>query len=246
MDRNRPRIGITAYDVPASFSQWADMQCVMVPSGYTREVAAAGGIPLLLPPIGGMVEVLDDLDALVLSGGSDIAAERYGQEQHPQTLGVFPHRDEAELELLAEALERRIPVLGICRGMQLLNVLRGGSLHQHLPDVVPDGALHKAAPGTFARHGVDLEKGSRLASLIDPGAQVHSCHHQAPHRIGDGLVVTARAQDGVVEGIELEGSGFAVGVLWHPEEDAEGGGSLFQEVVQRARARTGEALAAPS
>ncbi|MDX6594438.1 MAG: putative glutamine amidotransferase [Gaiellales bacterium] len=246
MDRNRPRIGITAYDVPASFSQWSDMQCVMVPSGYTRATAAAGGIPLLLPPIGGMTEVLDDLDGLVLSGGSDIAADRYGQEPHPQTLGVFPHRDEAELELLAEALERRIPVLGICRGMQLLNVLRGGSLHQHLPDVVADGALHKATPGIFARHAVELEAGSRLAGLIDPAAQVHSCHHQAPDRIGDGLVVTARAADGVVEGIELESEGFAIGVLWHPEEDAEGGGSLFQEVVEQARVRPGEALASPS
>jgi putative glutamine amidotransferase len=246
MDRNRPRIGITAYDVPASFSQWADMQCVMVPTGYTRAVSAAGGIPLVLPPIGGMTEVLGDLDGLVMSGGSDIAADRYGEESHPQTLAVFPHRDEAELELLAAALDRRVPVLAICRGMQLLNVLRGGTLHQHLPDVVPDGALHKGVPGVFARHGVTLEKGSRLARLIDPDAQVHSCHHQAPNRIGDGLLVTARAADGVVEGLELEGEGFAVGVLWHPEEDAEGGGSLFQEVVDQARVRPGEALASPS
>lgn len=246
MDRNRPRIGITAYDVPASFSQWTDMQCVMVPAGYTRAVAAAGGFPLVLPPVEGMAEVLDELDGLVMSGGSDIAAERYGQEPHPQTLGVFPHRDEAELELLAAALERRIPVLAICRGMQLLNVLRGGTLHQHLPDIVPDGALHKAAPGIFATHGVELAGGSRLGALIDPGAQVHSCHHQAPDRVGEGLTVTARASDGVVEGLELDGPGFAVGVLWHPEEDAEGGGSLFREVVQQARVRPGEALASPS
>lgn len=246
MDRNRPRIGITAYDVPASFSHWADMQCVMVPAGYTRAVAEAGGIPLVLPPIGGMTELLDDLDALVMSGGSDIGSERYGEEPHPESLGVFPHRDEAELELLAEALRRGTPVLGICRGMQLLNVLLGGSLHQHLPDSVPDGALHKAAPGTFARHAVQLEPGSRLADLIDRDAQVHSCHHQAPNRIGEGLLVTARAPDGVVEGLELENASFAVGVLWHPEEDAEGGGSLFRELVQQARVRPGEPLASPS
>jgi putative glutamine amidotransferase len=243
MEGNRPRIGITAYDVPASFSQWTDMQTVLVPAGYTRAVEAAGALPLVLPPVGGMSELLDGLDGLVMSGGSDIAAERYGQESHPQTLGVFPHRDAAELELLAEALDRRIPVLAICRGMQLLNVLRGGTLHQHLPDVVPDGALHKAAPGVFARHPLTLEPGSILAKLIDPAAEVHSAHHQAPDRIGEGLRVTARASDGVAEGIELEGEGFAVGVLWHPEEDAEGGGSLFKEVVQQAGVRPGEAVA---
>ena len=170
----------------------------------------------------------------MLSGGSDLDAGLYGEQQHPETLGVIAHRDRFELELLAGALDRDLPVLGICRGMQLLNVQRGGSLHQHLPEIV-DGSLHKAAPGTFALHHVAMEPGSRLEALLGPATEVHSCHHQAPDQIGEGLAVTARAPDGVVEGIELVGARFCVGVLWHPEEHAEYGGPLFQGLVAAAQ-----------
>jgi putative glutamine amidotransferase len=235
MDRNRPLIGITAYEVPASFSHWHDMPAVMVPAAYSRSVVAAGGLPVVIPPAEGTAGLLDLLQGLVLSGGSDLDAGLYGEQQHPETLGVIAHRDRSELELLAGALDRDLPVLGICRGMQLLNVQRGGSLHQHLPEIV-EGSLHKAAPGTFALHRVAMEPGSRLEALLGPAVEVlHSCHHQAPDRIGEGLAVTARAPDGVVEGVELLGARFCIGVLWHPEEHAEHGGPLFQGLVAAAR-----------
>jgi len=234
MDRNRPLIGITAYEVPASFSHWHDMPAVMVPAAYSQSVVAAGGLPVVIPPVEGTADLLDQLQGLVLSGGSDLDAGLYGERQHPETLGVIAHRDRSELELLAAALDRDLPVLGICRGMQLLNVQRGGSLHQHLPEIV-DGSLHKAAPGTFALHRVAIDPGSRLEALLGPAVEVHSCHHQAPDRIGDGLAVTARSPDGVVEGVELGGARFCIGVLWHPEEHAERGGPLFQGLVAAAQ-----------
>jgi putative glutamine amidotransferase len=235
MDRNSPIIGITAYEVAASFSHWRDMESVMAPSGYSHAVGAAGGIPVLIPPLPGTVQLLDHLDGLVFSGGSDLGASLYGQVQHPDTLGVIPHRDRAELALLEAALERGMPVLGVCRGMQLINVALGGTLHQHLPEIV-DGSLHKAAPGTFALHPVAVERDTRLARMVGGELEVHSCHHQAPDAIGAGLVVTARAPDGVVEGLELPGEHFCVGVLWHPEEHAELGGPLFRGLVEATRA----------
>jgi gamma-glutamyl-gamma-aminobutyrate hydrolase PuuD len=187
MVRNPPIIGVCAYEVPASFSHWSEVSCVMVPSGYTRSLAAAGAIPVVLPPVDGIAGVLDGLDALVLTGGSDVGPEVYGAEPHPETVGVHPHRDRSELELLTAAIDRDLPVLGICRGMQLLNIVRGGTLQQHLADVVADGGLHKGPPGTFTRHAVRLTAGSLVVSLLGEQAEVHSCHHQAPDRIGDGL-----------------------------------------------------------
>jgi putative glutamine amidotransferase len=237
MERNRPLIGVCAYELPASFSHWRDVNCVMVPAGYTRSLDAAGALPIVLPPLDAAVELLDVLDGLVFSGGSDVDPALYGQEPHPETIGVVPHRDRAELRLLEGALGRDLPLLAICRGMQLLNVARGGDLDQHLADVVPDGGLHKGSPGTFTRHGVDTVEGSIVADLLGAHVETHSCHHQAPRRIGDGLEVTATAPDGVVEAIELPGARFCVGVLWHPEEDVEGGGPLFRALVERARDR---------
>jgi len=237
MVRNPPIIGVCAYEVPTSFSHWTEVSCVMVPSGYTRSLAAAGALPVVLPPVDGIAGVLDGLDGLVLTGGSDVGPEVYGAEPHPETVGVHPHRDRSELELLTAAIDRDLPVLGICRGMQLLNIVRGGTLQQHLADVVADGGLHKGPPGTFTRHAVRLTAGSLVASLLGEQAEVHSCHHQAPDRIGDGLEVTGDAADGVVEAIELPGAAFCLGVLWHPEEDTEGGGPLFRGLVEAARAR---------
>jgi|1186.fasta_scaffold07556_2 putative glutamine amidotransferase len=234
MVRNRPLIGVSAYEVPAAFSHWHDVSCVMVPSGYTRSIDAAGGLPVVLPPLDDMAQVLDRLDGLVLTGGSDVDPQVYGEEPHSETIGVHPGRDRAELRLLGAAVERGMPVLGICRGMQLLNVLRGGTLQQHLADVVADGGVHKGPPGTFTRHPVRMQDGTLAAALLGPKAEVHSCHHQAPDRLGDGLQVSAEAPDGVVEAIELPGR-FCLGVLWHPEEDARGGGPLFAGLVDAAR-----------
>ena len=236
MDRNRPLIGICAYEVPAAFSHWTDVTSVMIPSGYTRSVHDAGGVPLVLPPFEDNTELLDLLDGLIFSGGPDIGPEAYGRDAHAETTPVWPHRDRAELAMMRGALDRGVPVLGICRGMQLLNVARGGTLEQHLADVLEDASPHKSAPGTFSRHPVDIAPGTRLASILQHAPAAHSCHHQAPAQVGDGLTVSAQAADGVVEGLELPDHPFAVGVLWHPEEDPEGGGPLFRALVEAAGA----------
>jgi putative glutamine amidotransferase len=232
MRRNRPLIGITAYEVSASFSHWRDMPTVMVPAGYADAVEAAGGIPVVIPPTRGTSDLLDRVEGLVFSGGSDIDPAIYGQAPQPETIAVVRHRDESELDLISAALERGVPLLGVCRGMQLLNVATGGTLVQHLAEV--DGVVHKGPPGTFTTHDVAVMPGSLLHGMVGDAVQVHSCHHQGIDRLGDGLAVTAHAPDGVVEGIELVGDRFAVGVLWHPEEHAELGGPLFRGLVEAA------------
>jgi putative glutamine amidotransferase len=230
MERNRPVIGITAYDVPVDFGRWTAWQCVLAPERYVASVLDAGGLPVVLPPFEGSARLLDVVDGLVFTGGSDLEPALYGQEPHPETAGVVPHRDRAELHLLEAALGRDLPVLGICRGMQLLNVHRGGDLDQHLP-----GEVHRGPPGEYTRHPVAAEPGTLLARLIGNGVQTHSCHHQAPARVGAGLDVAARAPAGTVEAIEDPRKSFLLGVLWHPEEDPDGGAPLFAGLVAEAR-----------
>ena len=139
------------------------------------------------------------------------------------------------------ALGQALPMLAICRGMQLLNIVRGGDLHQHLPDVSAR-PRHRGEPGRFAAHTVRIEAGTTLASLLGPAATTHSFHHQAPDRIGAGLRVAAVADDGSVEAVEDPNMRFTVGVLWHPEESDEGGAPLFQELVARARVSEGDGM----
>jgi putative glutamine amidotransferase len=232
MRRNRPLIGITAYEVSASFSHWRDMPTMMVPAGYAHAVSAAGGMPVVIPPFGGASELLDRVDGLVFSGGPDIDPALYGQAAEPQTAAVARHRDDSELELLRAALDLRVPVLGVCRGMQLLNVACGGTLAQHLAET-PD-VVHRGPPGTFTTHDVWVAAGTRLHAMVGDAVEVHSCHHQGIDRPGQGLAVTAHAPDGVAEGIEADGEAFAVGVLWHPEEHAQLGGPLFRGLVEAA------------
>jgi putative glutamine amidotransferase len=230
MDRKRPVIGISAYDVPVAFSHWSDVRAVMAPAAYTESVARAGGMPVVVPPLEGSTELLDLLDGIVFTGGPDLNPAVYGQDPHPQSAGFHDPRDRAELALIGEALRRDMPVLGICRGMQLLNVALGGDLHQHL-----EGAAHKGPPGSYTFHEVTVEPGTRLAAVIGPGTRTHSCHHQAPARLGTGLRVSARAEDGTAEAIEDASARLVLGVLWHPEEDEVRGGPLFRELVDRAR-----------
>jgi putative glutamine amidotransferase len=232
MHRNRPLIGVTAYEVPASFSHWRDMPTMMVPAGYAHAVSAAGGMPVVIPPSGGTSELLDRMDGLVFTGGSDIDPALYGQPPRSETGPVVRHRDDSELELLREALGRGVPVLGVCRGMQLLNVALGGTLVQHLAET--GDVVHKGPPGTFTTHAVDVVPGTRLHGMVGGDVEVHSCHHQGVDRLGESLAVTAHAPDGVVEGIETTDGAFAVGVLWHPEEHAELGGPLFRGLVDAA------------
>jgi putative glutamine amidotransferase len=227
----RPVIGITTYITPAKWSYW-DREAVLVPAEYVRAIERAGGRALLVPPSAeGVDETLDVLDGILFSGGSDLDPDFYGQEAHPETFGVVEERDRAELALLEAALARDMPVLAVCRGSQVLNVVRGGGLVQHLPDVIGD-EKHKHTPGTFADHDVRLETGSRVGTLLGERAPVKSHHHQGFGRLGKGLTAVAWADDGTLEAIEDPSRRFTVGVLWHPEagEDAR----LFEEFVRQA------------
>jgi putative glutamine amidotransferase len=207
----------------------------VIPLAYVRRVEAAGGRPLLVPPsLEGVEETLDALDGLLFSGGSDIDPAEYGQDAHPETNGIRPERDRAELALLQAALARDLPLLAVCRGSQVLNVARGGDLVQHLPEVVGD-EKHKHAPGEFSEHEVDLKQGTRLQSLLGGRAPVKSHHHQGLGRVGEGLVEAAwAADDGTLEAVEDPAKRFAVGVLWHPEEGDDA--ALFDALVAEARA----------
>jgi putative glutamine amidotransferase len=229
---SRPLVGVTTYVADARWGPW-ELEAALVPADYVRAVERAGGRPLLVPPSHeGVDETLDAVDGLIFSGGVDVDPELYGQDPHPETSGIHPERDRAELALLEGALARDLPVLAICRGSQVLNIARGGDLVQHLPDVVGD-EKHKHTPGAFADHDVRLEQGTRLAALLGDRTPVKSHHHQGVGRVGAGLRVAAHAEDGTIEAVEDPSRRFAVGVLWHPEagEDAR----LFEELVRQAR-----------
>jgi gamma-glutamyl-gamma-aminobutyrate hydrolase PuuD len=167
----------------------------------------------------------------VFSGGSDLDPELYDDVAHAETNGIVRERDDFELELMQEALVRDVPMLAICRGSQILNVAAGGDLEQHVPDRV-GAETHREVPGVFSDHGVAVEPGTQLASIIGSRHDVKSHHHQGFGRIGDGLRVTAHAPDGTVEGVEDPSRRFAVGVLWHPEEGEDL--ALFEALVAEA------------
>jgi putative glutamine amidotransferase len=218
-----PVVGLSTYCEPARWAAW-DAPAALLPANYIDQVTEAGGVPVLLPPVPGVATAVARLDALVLTGGGDVDPANYGVPADPRTARVHPERDQAELELLAAALAAGLPVLGICRGMQLLNVARGGTLCQHLPA----GAGHTPAPGTFGSHPVRLAPGSRLASILGrangtapASMEVPTAHHQAIDRLGEGLIASAWAPDGVIEAVELApGQGrhpFTLAVQWHPE-----------------------------
>ena len=239
----RPVIGVTAYREQARFGVW-DMPTVLIPADYTSKVEAAGGMAVVLPP-GAPVEVLDRLDGLVLSGGADIEPDRYGAPPDPATSGTRADRDESELALLHAALDRDVPVLAICRGMQLLAVATGGTLHQHVPDVV-DSDGHRPELGTYGRHRIRIETGTRLHALLGDGLDVNTHHHQAVAEPGR-TVATAWSDDGIIEAVELPERSFVIGVQWHPEalDDLR----LFEALVAQARstsAPSAESLATKS
>jgi gamma-glutamyl-gamma-aminobutyrate hydrolase PuuD len=227
----KPLIGITSYAEEASWGYWT-LPAALVPLSYVRSVELAGGRPIVVPPTDdGVEETLDALDGLILSGGADLDPAAYGASPH-RTTGAQVERDRAELALLTGALERDLPVLAICRGMQLLNVAQGGSLHQHLPDVVGHEG-HRETRGAFSEHAVRIAPGSRAAGILGEESRIKSTHHQAPDRIGDGLEPVGWAEDGTVEALERARGAFAVGVLWHPEEGEDK--RLFEALVEEAR-----------
>jgi putative glutamine amidotransferase len=229
----KPVVGITTYVEPAHWGNW-QLDAALIPYMYVQALDRAGARPLLVPPSDdGVEETLDALDGLLLSGGADLDPESYGAEAHPETTGVRPDRDRSELALLEGALARDMPVLAVCRGLQVMNVARGGDLVQHLPEVVGHEE-HRAVPGVFSEHSVRIEEHSRLGGLIGDHAPVQSHHHQGLGQLGQGLREVAWADDGTVEAVEDPSQRFAVGVLWHPEagEDAR----LFEALVAEARA----------
>ncbi|WP_433253330.1 gamma-glutamyl-gamma-aminobutyrate hydrolase family protein [Streptosporangium sp. CA-135522] len=229
---SRPVIGITCYVEPAKFTVW-EMTTALLPYNYVDHVVRAGGQPVILPPAGDPAALAGRLDGLILAGGGDIGPARYGQAPHERTGYVREFRDDAEFGLLREVLERGIPFLGVCRGLQVLNVALGGSLHQHLPDTVGHTG-HAPAPGDFGRMPVRLTPGSRIAKALGAEAvDVAHYHHQAADRLGSGLTVTAHAEDGTIEAVELADHPFAVAVQWHPEADDES--LLFEELVRHGR-----------
>ncbi|MGI9007563.1 MAG: gamma-glutamyl-gamma-aminobutyrate hydrolase family protein [Streptosporangiaceae bacterium] len=212
---SEPVIGISAYGETASWGVW-ELPATVLPQNYSEQVAAAGGIPVLLPPLPGVERAVARLDGLIISGGPDIEPGQYGAQAGPRTTIVRPGRDAAEIALLRAALAAGVPVFGICRGMQLMNVALGGTLIQHLPDVVGhDG--HSPAPGAMGTHEVTVGSSGRLRELLGPGPlPVPTHHHQGVDVLGAGLTATAWAADGLVEAVELDRP-FAVGVQWHPE-----------------------------
>ncbi len=210
----RPRIGISL-DADESKARYE------LKRTYVDAVLGAGGLPVLLPFVGPSEadEYLTLLDGLVLSGGAfDVPPALYGEETRPCCGPLIPERTETELRLLRSVLASGTPVLGVCGGMQLLNVAMGGSLHQDLATDAGIDGHQQPAPKDVPSHDVDVAAATRLASLVAAGRlRVNSTHHQAVKAVGPGLLVTARAPDGVVEGIELPGHPFALGVQWHPE-----------------------------
>jgi putative glutamine amidotransferase len=240
---SRPVIGICAAVERASWGAW-HVACNLSPRSYSLTVQAAGGMALLLPADDVTAEepapMLDLLDGLMLAGGSDVDPASYGAREHPQTRGAWPERDRFELALAYAALERDIPVLGICRGMQMLNVACGGTLQQHLPDVVGHEG-HRHTPGTFSDHEVRLAEGSLAAAAVGrQRAAVKSHHHQGIDELGEGLAVVGWAEpDEIVEAVELPDKPYALGVLWHPEEDERS--NVIGSLVDAARGYRGRA-----
>lgn len=236
----RPTIGICAALERARWGAWNVLANVS-PRSYALAVQAAGGMALLLPADDAVAEHPDDmlshLDGLLLAGGSDIDPTTYGAPPHPETDGCWAERDRFELALAHRALELELPVLGICRGMQMLNVARGGTLAQHLPDLVGH-ENHRHTRGSFSDHEVRLEPGSLAARSVGrESTAVKSHHHQGLDELGEGLSVTGVSpDDDVAEAIELPGPAYALGVLWHPEEDERS--RVIASLVDAARERS--------
>ncbi len=218
-----PVIGLSLYREQARWGVW-DQPADLLPSAYADAVSATGGLPVLLPPValaGAADAVVARLDGLVIAGGADIDPARYGAEPHARTAGWRTDRDAWETALLDAADAAGLPVLGVCRGMQLMAVHAGGSLDQHTPDLV-DHQEHSPGGDVFGSIAVRVEDGTRLAALVGDRLEV-SCHHHQSVREHPGFLATARATDGTLEAMERPGPRFCVAVQWHPETAADVG-----------------------
>jgi putative glutamine amidotransferase len=226
-----PVIGMCAHVGPMKLSVY-DMPATFVPQAFVDRIVAARCVPVLLPPLHIAARAVDVLDGLVLLPGPDVEPARYAAARHPETR-ADGDRDDAELALLAAAIDAELPILGICRGMQLLNTLRGGTLHQHLPEIVHHDE-HSPGDVTFGAMPTRLAPGSRIADILGGATAVVPCHHhQAIDRLGSGLLATAWAEDGTVEAVELDDHPFAVAVQWHAEKAEHSG--PFHALADAAR-----------
>ena len=236
----RPALGLTTYLQQAQTGVW-DVRASFLPASYIEGVNLAGGIAVLLPPQPVDAEVasrvLDGLDGLIITGGRDVVPQGYGQQPHPVTDEAAPEnrqRDAFELALVGGAIRRGMPLLGVCRGAQVINVALGGTLHQHLPDVIGH-THHQQGNAVFSTSAVRTVPGTRLAALIGDSSDAQCYHHQAIDRLGGGLIVSAQDSDGVIEAVEIPGANFVLAVQWHPEERLDDL-RLFAAVVQAAAA----------
>lgn len=234
-----PLIGITAANDPAVPDHY------ILRWDYVRGVEAAKGIAVILAPTRHtpLARILDRLDAVILSGGLDVSPQLYGGRDHPTIHGSSLERDEFEAELILQALARDLPLLGICRGMQMMNIIKGGDLVQDIPSEIGDAVPHNhpGRPRNAIVHAVTIAEASHLHRLLGRHTiDVNSFHHQAIGRVGEGLLVTSRSADGVVEGAEIPGHRFALGIQWHPESLWSLGppfSTLFEALVTEAEAR---------
>jgi putative glutamine amidotransferase len=231
---------LTTYLQQAQTGVW-DVRASFLPAIYFEGVGLAGGISMLLPPqpVDDDIadRVLDGLDGVIITGGRDVVPAHYAQERHPATdedIADDRRRDEFEFALVRGAMRRGMPVLGICRGAQVLNVALGGTLHQHLPDVIGHHR-HQQGSAVFSTSTIRTVPGTRLAGLIGESSDAQCYHHQAIDKLGEGLVVSARDEDGVIEAVEMRGADFILAVQWHPEERLDDL-RLFAAVVEAAGA----------
>jgi putative glutamine amidotransferase len=238
-----PLVCVIGYGLAAGRVSGWDTAAVAVPASYLEALRRAGARPLLIgaPDPGSPDEILEPFDGLVLIGGGDVDPGRYGQARHPDDYGIDAERDSLEVDLLLEADRTEVPVLAICRGMQVVNVAFGGTLHQHIPDV-PSLHLHRAPGDGVVLHSVKVAESSRLHQASGHVAmEVASAHHQAVDGLGEGLVPVAWAGDGLIEAIERP-DGWVVAVQWHPEETAatdQSQQAIFDGFAAQARRRSG-------
>ncbi|MBP03620.1 MAG: gamma-glutamyl-gamma-aminobutyrate hydrolase [Euryarchaeota archaeon] len=212
---SRPIIGITA---PTRMTKWGpwDMDATVIPSTYALAVIDGGGIPVILPPEDDSVDIISAIDGLVISGGPDIDPSMYGADLDPDTLDTYPKQDRREIGLIKASIEADLPVLGICRGMQIMCVAEGGSMHQHLPKTSGHES-HGSWNGAFSDHEVTFEQGTEIQRMMGECVSVNSTHHQGVRDSG-GLKVTGRANhDGLIESVTYEHLKFFHGLQWHPE-----------------------------
>jgi gamma-glutamyl-gamma-aminobutyrate hydrolase PuuD len=227
----RPRIGLTTYYQEAAWGVWT-ADAALLPGTYVNAVVAAGGTPVLLPPVGTDPSIVDLLDGLIIAGGTDVGPEHYDAAPHALT-HAQPSRDGHDLSLTRAALAADLPLFSICRGAQVLNVALGGTLIQHVPDVLP-ASRYQPAPGMFGNVEFTTAPGSIIEALLGPRASAPCYHHQALERVADGLRVTAAAPDGTIEAVETTSGGWVLGVQFHPEQDP-GDLRLFESFVEAAR-----------